>query len=155
VDKKPLIGMAICLLILLPAFSSPATAKSDTKLYVGITNGMPYVFRHVCVFGNIVNIGDNPAYNVSCVFSITGGRNGDINVTYSHNLSEMPPRKGWGFSNDAYGFGPVIITLTVCASNVDTITKSLKGFQIGESTMIPFPALRHTIFALVLRLYVY
>ena len=154
-DGKSLIGVVVCLLILLPAFSLPATAKSDTKLYVGITGGMPFLSSHTSVFGDIVNIGDNPAYNVSFTFSIAGGHHGDINATFSDNLSEMPPRCGWSFSNNADGFGPVTITLTISSSNAVNITKSVKGFQIGERTLISFPVLRNSIFTFVLRLYVY
>jgi hypothetical protein len=154
-NRTSLFGIALCILVLFLVLSVPTIAESDTKLYVGITNGIPYVFRHVCVFGDIVNIGKNPVYNVSAVFSIIGGRNGEINVTFTTDtLPEMPPGTGWGFSNDADGFGPVTITLTVYASNIETITRSVKGFQIRDSTLIPFPVLRNTIFALVLRMYV-
>jgi hypothetical protein len=135
--------------------SVPTMAESETKLYVGIRNGIPYVFHQICVFGDILNIGDTPAYNVSFVFSITGGRDGEINETFSDTFQEMPPRTGWGFLENANGFGPVTITLTVHASNIDTITKTVKGFQIGESTLIPSPVLRNLLFAFLLRIYVY
>jgi len=153
--RKPLFGIVVCILILLPAFSTPAVAESDTKLLVGIMGGNLLPVRFNFVNGWIVNIGDNPAYNVSYTFAITGGYNGVINATFSDNWSEMPPRCGWGFFNDAYGFGPVTITLTVSASNADNVTKSVNGFQIGKRTLIPFSLLRSLIFALVLRLYVY
>jgi hypothetical protein len=154
-DKKPLIGIVVCILILLPALSTPAVAVSDTKLYIGIIGGNLLPVRFNFVNGWIVNIGDNPAYNVSYTFAITGGFNNDINATFSDNWSEMPPKTGWGFFNDAYGFGPVTITLTVSASNADNVTKSVNGFQIGKRTLIPFSLLRSLEFALVLRLYVY
>jgi hypothetical protein len=153
--RKPLFGIVVCILILLPAFSTLAVAESDTKLLVGIMGGNLLPVRFNFVNGWIVNIGDNPAYNVSYTFAITGGYNGDINSTFSDNLSEMPPGSGWGFFNDAYGFGPVTITLTVSASNADNVTKSVNGFQMGKRTLIPFSLLRSLIFALVLRLYVY
>ena len=154
-DRKSLSRMIVCILILLPAFSTPAVAESDTKLLVGIMGGNLLPVRFNFVNGWIVNIGDNPAYNVSYTFAITGGYNGDINATFSNNESKMPPKSGLGFFNDAYGFGPVTITLTVLASNADNVTKSVNGFQIGKRTLIPFSLLRSLIFALVLRLYVY
>jgi hypothetical protein len=154
-DRKSLFGMVVCILILLPAFSTPAAAESDTKLLVGIIDGNPSPGGLTFVNGWIVNIGDNPAYNVSFTFAITGGYNGDINATFSDTESKMPPKTGWGFFNNASGFGPVTITLTVSASNADNVTKIVKGFQIGKRTLIPFPLFRSLIFALVLRLYIY
>jgi hypothetical protein len=155
VDKKPLIGMIVIILIVLPAVSTPSVAESDTELYIGIFGGIPVVGGLTIVNGWIMNIGDNPAYNISYTFSITGGFNNDINETFSGNESKMPPKSAMGGLYDAYGFGPVTITLSVSASNADNVTKIINGFQIGKRTLISFPMLRLFTFALMLRVFVY
>ncbi len=152
--RTSLIGTVLCILILLPAISPSSRAESNTELFVEITSVFPYSFHHVCLFGNILNIGENIAYNVTAVFSIIGGRNGEINATLSEVLPSMAPKTGFGFSNQANGFGPVTITFSVFASNVELITKSIKGFQIGYSTLIMFPILRNVLFSLMLQKYI-
>jgi len=152
-DKKPLIGIIVCILILLPAISAPSVAESDTKLYVTIYGRAPFIWNHTGAYGLIVNVGDSPAYNVSFIFTITGGYNGTINSIVSLNLSEwnmsVPPGYGLSFGNTPYGFGPVTITLSVSASNADNVTKSFKGFQMGNITFIPFTLFRYSIFKLI------
>jgi len=133
----------------LPAFSTPAIAESDTEIYIEIIGRLPFLFPFTGVLGTIVNVGDSPVYNISYTFSITGGYNDDINATYSDNWSELPSETGLGFFNGAYGFGLVLITLTASASNANNVTKSTKGFQIGKRTLVSFSLLRYLIFVLV------
>lgn len=148
-DKKPLIGMMMIILIVVPAISTPSAAASDTELSIGVCGGFTVVNEW------IMNIGDTPAYNVSFTSSITGGFNNNINITTSNNMSEMPPKSAMGFLDKMFGFGPVTITLSASASNADNVTKSVHGFQMGRRTLISFPMLRFLTFALMLRIYVY
>ena len=148
-DKKPLVGMILSILIVLPAVSTASAAESDTELAIGICGGF------IVIDGWVMNIGDTPAYNVSYTFSMTGGFHKDINVTASDMVSMMPPKSAMGLLSDTYGFGPVTITLSVSASNADNMTKLVKGFQVGKRTLISFPMLRLFTFALMLRVYVY
>jgi hypothetical protein len=143
-DTRPLIGMIVIILILLPALSTPSVAESETELSIGICSGFAVVNKW------IMNIGDNPAYNVSYTSSITGGFNNNINITTSSNVSKIPPKYAMGSLTKMFGFGPVTITLSVSASNADNITKSVKGFQIGRRTLISFHMLRLFTFALML-----
>jgi hypothetical protein len=147
--KNPLVGMIVIILIVLPAISTPSVAEPDTELSIGICYGL------TVVDGWIMNIGGNPAYNVSYTFSITGGFHNDINVTASDNVSEMPPKSAMGVLSTMHGFGPVTITLSVSASNADNMTKVVHGFQVGKRTLISFPMLRLFTFALIFRIYVY
>jgi hypothetical protein len=147
--RRTLFGIVVLILILLPAFSMPAIAEPNTKLYVAIIGGIPGYIDLTTVQGAIVNVGDNPAYNISYTFSITGGYNGNINSTLSDNYSEMSPGSGLTTDDYAYGFGPVIITFTVSASNADTVTRIVKGFQIGKRTLVPFSLIRYLIYVLV------
>lgn len=148
-DKKPLVGMIVSILIVVPVVSTPAAAESETELSIGICGGF------FAINGWIMNIGDNPAYNVSYIFSMIGGFHNDINVTASDMMSEMPSESAMGVLSDTYGFGPVTITLSVSASNADNMTKLVKGFQVGKRTLISFPMLRLLTFALMLRVFVY
>jgi hypothetical protein len=137
-DRKSLIGIVICILLLLPAFSTPAAAESDTKLSLEIFGGLPLPgFIHT-VGGVIVNIGDTSAYNVSYTLTITGGFNGDINKSASDNWIELSPGLGIAFGiMGTYGFGPVIITLTASALNAETATRTVRGFQMRGFTWVP------------------
>ena len=148
-DKKSLVGMIVSILIVVPAVSTPSAAESDTELSIGICGGF------IAIDGWIMNIGDNPAYNVSYTFSMTGGFHNDINVTASDIVSEMPPKSAMGVLSNTYGFGPVTITLSVSASNADNMTKLVNGFQVGKRSLISFPMLRLLTFALMLRVYTY
>jgi hypothetical protein len=154
-NKKSLYGIVVCFLILFPLYAASATAQPETTLYVGINGGIPFLLSCKYVFGDIINTGDAPAYNVSWVFSITGGYTGDINVTYSYTEPMLPTKTAVGFLHQANGFGPVTITLAVSASNAESSTKTVHGFQIGQRTYLSFPLIRQLIFAFLLRYYVY
>lgn len=154
-NKKILYGMVVSFIMLFPLYSASATAQPETTLYVGINGGIPFLLSCKFVFGDIINTGDAPAYNVSWAFSITGGYSGDINVTYSYTEPVLPIKTAVGFLHQANGFGPVTITLAVSASNAASSTKTVHGFQIGQRTYLSFPLIRQLIFAFLLRYYVY
>jgi hypothetical protein len=136
--RKKIVGIVICTLCILvsfPAFSLPAGADSNVKIITSIYGGVPILFQNVS--GSIWNIGKNPAYNVTCTLVIIGGFKNDINQTISSNQSELLPKERTGLLINAYGFGPVQITLTVSATNANTSTRIAKGFQMGGFTWIP------------------
>jgi len=141
---KKLFGFVICILVSLPACSIPALADSNTKLITAVYGGFPFPGSGPVpdlihnVSGQVMNIGKVPAYNISCTLTITGGFKNDINKTISYNRSELPAKRLMGVQlTGAYGFGPVTITLTVSATNANTTTRIVKGFQIGGFTWVP------------------
>ena len=144
-NKHRLLGIAICVLILLPTFSMSVVAEPDAKLFTFINGGIPLISRTFLVVGSIVNFGDNSAYNMSYIFSITGGYSGNINSTRTKNISEIGPKCWWTIENAAFGFGPVVITFIVSGYDIDTITKTAKGFQIGWHTFVSFTLIRSMI----------
>lgn len=135
--------------------SIPSVAESNTKLYIGICGGIPLIGGFMFIQGWMMNIGDNPAYNISYAFSMTGGFHNEINETFSGDEPQIPPQSAMGVLTNASGFGPVTITFSVSASNADNMTKVVKGFQLGKYTFLSVPILRLFTFALMLRLFVY
>ena len=147
---KSLLGIITCTLILLPALSTPSIAKSatpfrtesDAELYVAICCGIPLITGTRGFVGVIDNLGDTYIYNVSYVFTITGGYLGYLNRTWIGNESKLYPKESsvlvWDPSMDTFGFGPVNITLIVSTSDTGKIVSAVKGFQIGMHTFVPF-----------------
>jgi hypothetical protein len=137
--SKRIVGMILCLMMALPAFSMHALAAPDTELEIQIMGGLPLpLFLHL-VGGVIGNIGNTTAYNVSYTLTIDGGILDGIHKTSEGFEEEILPGTGWGvFLNDVYGFGLVDIVLTVSASNAQNATGSAKGVQLREFTWVPF-----------------
>lgn len=136
--KKAFVGIAFGLLMVLPAGCILATAHEETTLSIQILGGLPITSSFSTAYGVIINTGETPAYNVSYTFTITGGPHGDINTTDAGDIDEIP--SGIGVANGlpgVSGFGPVILTMTASASNADTVTRSVKGIQLGRFSWVP------------------
>ncbi len=142
--RTKIVGIVVCILVSLPAFSILAVADSNTKLITAVYGGFPFpgygpvpdLIHNVS--GSVFNIGKVPAYNISCTLTITGGINNNINKTISYNYNQLSPKRAMEIRlMDTYGFGPVIITITVSATNADTATRTAKGFQMGGFTWVP------------------
>jgi hypothetical protein len=136
--RKRVIGILICLLLALPAFSSHATADPGAELEIKIMGGLPLpLFLHL-VGGVIVNNGDTTAYNISYKLTINGGVFGGVHKTFEGFEDAILPDTAFSvLINDVYGFGLVDITLTASASNAENATGSGKGFQLRQFTWVP------------------
>ena len=136
--KRKIFGIIVCTLLIIPALSMSAVADPSAKLHIQIFGGLPLPpFIHY-VGGAIANLGDTTAYNISYILTVTGGTSGNINITVEGYYEKI--KRGYGLgvvTPNAYGFGPVTITLTASASNADSVTVKAKGFQIGDFTWVP------------------
>jgi hypothetical protein len=141
--KIKLMRIMVCLLLILPVFSFTTVADPGPKLEIKIVGGLPInPFIHY-VGGVIGNIGDAPAYNISCKMTIKGGFGGTISETRQGYADEILPNNGYAIAIlDTVGFGPVLITMTASAINVENVTGTAKGFQIGGFTWVPFSWIR-------------
>ena len=137
--KNKIVRIAICLLLILPVFSFTTVADPGPELEISIAGSLPLPFLSNAVGGVIGNIGDAPAYNITYDMTIQGGLNGAIYTKITGDTHEILPNNALSATIiDTYGFGPVTVTMTASASNAETVTATVKGFQIGGFTWIPF-----------------
>ena len=136
--KIKLMRILVCMLLILPIFSSTTVADPGSELKIHIVGSLPLPYYSIVVGGVIANIGDTPAYNISYKMTIRGGIRNTIDETNEGYEKEILPGNalGIGIAN-TYGFGPVVITVTASSSNTETATATAKGFQIGGFTWIP------------------
>jgi hypothetical protein len=141
--KIKFIRIIVCILLILPIFSLTTIADPGPKLEITIVGSLPiHLFSHY-IGGVIGNIGDAPAYNVSCEMILKGGFSNTINETRYGFTDKILPNTGYAIGIvDTAGFGPVLITMTASASNTENVTGTVKGFQIGGFTWIPFSWIR-------------
>lgn len=136
--SKRVVGILICLLMALPAFSLNTVADPGAELEIKIMGGLPLPLFFHLVGGVIGNIGDTTAYNISYKLTIKGGVFGDVQKTIEGFENEILPGNGLSVGmNNVYGFGLVVITLNASATNAENATDTGKGFQIGEFTWVP------------------
>ena len=140
--KKELIGIIICSLMIGPMVTVSAISDPVAILDIQIYGGLPIPILMQNAGGVIINIGDVTAYDISFNLTIVGGTSGDININYEGYYENLEPASSSGdalgiVTSEAYGFGPVIITLSASASNAESLTVKAKGFQIGGFTWVP------------------
>ena len=91
----------------------------------------------------IKNVGNEPADNVTYVFTITGERDHTINQTICGTYSQygvnsvLSPKETFDIFSHVQGFGPVEMTLIVTASNAASVQQSRIGFQKDVVTWVP------------------
>jgi hypothetical protein len=141
--KIKFIRIIVCMLLILPLFSLTTLADPGPKLEIKIVGSLPLPSFSHYVGGVIGNIGDAPAYNISCKMTIKGGFGNTISETRYGYTDEILPNNGYAVSIlDAVGFGPVVVTMTASASNAENVTGTAKGFQISGFTWVPFSWIR-------------
>jgi len=88
--------------------------------------------------GIIWNDGFNTIQDVQYTFTITGGSDDSINIKISGDAADGDIEVNQVYSistNEAKGFGPVTLTMTVTSSNAGEVTATSQGFQIGPYTI--------------------
>ena len=129
----------VCLLFLLPVFSLTTTANPGPKLEITIFGGLPLPRFSNYVGGVIGNTGDAPANNISITMTMKGGFGGTISETIQGETNIIAPNTGYAVGiSDAFGFGPVTITLTASAENAENATGTAQGYQYRGFTWVPF-----------------
>ena len=132
------VSILLCLLVLVPMVSA-SRASPSPELQLNILGSLPIPVFANTVSGIIANTGDTPLYNVSYQMTIQGGVLGAINTTYEDGWSEIPVGTALGVAIiEVRGFGPVTITLSASATDVETMTITAKGIQLGFFTWVPF-----------------
>lgn len=133
-----LVSILLCLLVLVPMVSA-SRADPGPELQINILGSFPIPLLANTVSGIISNTGDSSLYNVSYQMTVQGGMLGAIDTSYEDGWSEIPAGTALGVSIiEIRGFGPVTIMLTASADDVQTMTMTAKGIQIGFFTWVPF-----------------
>lgn len=128
----------MCLPVLVPVITA-SPADPGPELQINILGSFPIPVLANTVSGIISNTGDVPVYNVSYQMTIQGGLLGALNVTDEDTWSEIPAGTSLGVAIiDLHGFGPVSITFTASATDVETMMITAKGIQLGFFTWVPF-----------------
>jgi energy-converting hydrogenase Eha subunit A len=132
------VSILLCLLLLAPLVSA-SPADPGPELQIDILGSFPIPVLASSITGVVSNTGDAPLYNVSYEMTVQGGLLGALNVTYVDTWSEIPAGSSLGVAIvELHGFGPVSITLTASATDVQTMTITAKGIQLGFFTWVPF-----------------
>lgn len=132
------VSILLCLLVLVPMVSA-SRADPGPELQINILGSFPIPVLASSVSGIITNIGETSVYNISYQMTMQGGLLGAINVTYEDGTSEISPGTALGVAIiDTRGFGMVTITLSVSATDVEPMTITAKGIQLGFFTWVPF-----------------
>jgi hypothetical protein len=131
--KKTIVIVLIASFLFLWIGITPCIADPDMK--VGVF-GASILGGFQRVGGLIYNTGEDLIYEISYTFTRTGGKDDSISVSLSETLDSLSSNEAYQMStNEAYGYGPVTITMTVTSSNAGEKTVSLKGFQLGPFTI--------------------
>ena len=135
--KEKCIGIFVCmLLIAMTVCTLSVTADQEHELTVGLYGGS--IMTGLRSAGGVI-FNDNEdyvVYDIHYTLSISGGFDNSIDITIPGNKEELLPN--WAILqsiNDAYGFGPVTMSITVTSSNAGEVTETIKGFQIGPYTI--------------------
>jgi hypothetical protein len=137
--KIKVLRIMICLLFLLPVFSLTTAANPGPTLDITILGCLPLFHFSNYVGGVIGNTGDTPAYNISYTLTMKGGFGGTISETIQGDTNIIAPNMGYAVGiSDAFGFGPVTITLTASAENAENATGTAQGYQYRGFTWVPF-----------------
>jgi energy-converting hydrogenase Eha subunit A len=132
------VRILFCLLLLAPLVSA-SPADPGPELQIDILGSFPIPVLASSITGVVSNIGNAPLHNVSYEMTVQGGLLGALNVTYEDTWSEIPAGSSLGVAIiELHGFGPVSITLTASATDVQTMTITAKGIQLGFFTWVPF-----------------
>jgi len=135
--KKKICIMFVCtLLISISVCALSVSADSEPELRVGVFGASMLALRQAG--GIIWNDGFNTIQDVQYTFTITGGSDDSINIKISGDAADGDIEVNQVYSistNEAKGFGPVTLTMTVTSSNAGEATATDQGFQIGPYTI--------------------
>ena len=141
-----ILGMGIALLLVstVPLVSSVARGSSaslstmqDTSLKIHFFGSLRQFLLPAAGYG-IENIGDETAYNVTATFTVEGGLSGLIHFSDTTELGGIIPEytSGTTYVRAVDGFGGVTVTVSVIASNAESLERTAQGLQIGFRTII-------------------
>lgn len=134
--KRRIIGIFVCTLMFVPAFSTMAVADPGSELKVEAFGGS--ILTGVRRAGGVIcNCGDGTINDITITLTITGGFDGSIDETYQHTVPDELDKDGAivFLTSGTQGFGPVTITFTATSSNAGEATSTIKGFQLGPITI--------------------
>jgi len=131
--KKRLLEILVCMLLVVPVLSITAIANDGPQLELEIT------FERRSLKVVIRDVGDGDAYDVNWSFDIEGGFLGFVNYHIGGIIDILPPANETSVETSLFlfGFGLIEITVTIGASNAETVTETVTGLIIG-----PFIILR-------------
>lgn len=144
---KNILSLGICIILMFTSVIVTSTAQETSKTSLSINNNPQLT---ITLYGSlrtlllpmigfdIKNVGDESAYDVSATFTVDGGFSDMIYFSETYYYTEILPddAEGIAIMNGIFGFGPITVSLSVEASNVDTVEKSATGFQIGYRSFI-------------------
>ena len=79
---------------------------------------------------------DYIVYDIHYTLAISGGLNDSINITIPGYIEELAPNQAiLQSTNEAQGFGPVTMKITVTSSNAGESAETINGFQVGPYTI--------------------
>lgn len=126
--KKKIIGIFVCMLLVVPVLSVTVTADDEPELEIEIR------WDNKSLTAFIKNVGDGDAYDVNWSFDIEGGFLGFVNYHIGGIIDILPANSETSVENSLFlfGFGPIEITITIGASNVETMTDTFRGIIVGR-----------------------
>ena len=125
--KKKLIVIFVCMLIVIPVFSTTIAANPGAELDIEIVTGF--------YTGAIIkNIGDEDAYNVNWCISVKGGMLNLVLVSEEGTINVLPHSDLIGTAvrlrQPVLGFGLVEITVTAIGENAELVTEKIDGLLL-------------------------
>lgn len=136
---RRIVLVCLCCMLYIPGCIYATAGEPETTLTHHVLGGLPFPGLFNVLTCVTINSGDVSAYNVTSSVSITGGLMRNINYSDIMSCDEIPPQYGSTFSVvGLQGFGPITIHMSANASNAQTVTKTVIGFQLGRFTWVPF-----------------
>jgi len=126
--KKKLVGILFCMLLVVPVLSVNVAADDEPELEIEIR----WDKKSLTAF--IRNVGDGDAYDVNWSFDIEGGFLGFVDYHIGGIIDILPADSETSVENSLFlfGFGPIEITVTIGASNAETVTDTFRGIIVGR-----------------------
>ena len=124
--EKKIVGILVCIIMLIPVLSTTTTAAQTTELKIGTVDEGLLVGIAVL----IENIGENDAENVqwsiefeegTILLPLGGTKRGSFDIISAGERESI-------FSGPVFGIGllrPALVTVTVSASNAETVEESV------------------------------
>ena len=130
--KKKLIGILFCMLLVVPVLSVTVVADEEPELEIEIR----WDTKSLTAF--IRNIGYGDAYDVNWSFDIEGGVFGFVDYHIGCVIGLLPAGSGTSVENSLFlfGFGQIEITVSIGASNAETMTDTFRGIIIGRYILL-------------------
>jgi hypothetical protein len=126
--KKKLVGILFCMLLVVPVLSVTVVADDEPELEIEIR------WNKKSLTAFIRNVGDGDAYGVNWSFDIEGGFLGFVDYHIGGVIEILPAGSETSVENSLFlfGLGPIMITISIGASNAETMTETFRGIIVGR-----------------------